>query len=540
MNDRIIAKDRYKKVTRKSIDKKKKMLNDKYGINGKLKQKKIKRESIFSLTIVKIFFILLAIFLLAILSRVIIKMENVPLISAFFDETNKLEENYNLSVGITNNYEKNIFKSNNLIINDAYFLATKSLVEIESDYSIKYELASYISKVNSKEYYVKLDNSYKLTSDNVKSTIYKILSNKENIYYDRMQVLSDIKIVSDYEFNMVLKEEAPYFIYYLDFPIYIDDDILLTAKNLNFKCAVENEKVRFNRMDNVKEKNLESVEISNFSNSQDMVEAFKRNELDTIFISSDSVLKLIGKYDYSMKKYRDGEALFLFGNKDSNIFKIKEIRQALLYSIDRESIIKSLNNSFIELIDLPYMYSGIMYKYDITAANNILLSNGWTKKGGIYNKEGNEAILKLLVNSDDKVKCNVAESIKNMAEINGIRVDILLCDSGNIENKINEKDYDIVLANIRVDETPDVEYLSKYLNINENINSKFEAIKNSDTKNIKDNVKSLSDALSLEVACIGIYATNTAVVYQKDIAGFENISYMNIFKIFQNIGKIAK
>ena len=112
LNDRIIAKDRYKKVTRKSIDKKKKMLNDKYGINGKLKQKKIKRESIFSLTIVKIFFILLAIFLLAILSRVIIKMENVPLISAFFDETNKLEENYNLSVGITNNYEKNIFKSN--------------------------------------------------------------------------------------------------------------------------------------------------------------------------------------------------------------------------------------------------------------------------------------------------------------------------------------------------------------------------------------------------------------------------------------------
>ena len=111
LNDRIIAKDRYKKVTRKSIDKKKKMLNDKYGINGKLKQKKIKRESIFSLTIVKIFFILLAIFLLAILSRVIIKMENVPLISAFFDETNKLEENYNLSVGITNNYEKNIFLS---------------------------------------------------------------------------------------------------------------------------------------------------------------------------------------------------------------------------------------------------------------------------------------------------------------------------------------------------------------------------------------------------------------------------------------------
>ena len=135
LNDRIIAKDRYKKVTRKSIDKKKKMLNDKYGINGKLKQKKIKRESIFSLTIVKIFFILLAIFLLAILSRVIIKMENVPLISAFFDETNKLEENYNLSVGITNNYEKNIFKSNNLIINDAYFLATKSLVEIETNLS---------------------------------------------------------------------------------------------------------------------------------------------------------------------------------------------------------------------------------------------------------------------------------------------------------------------------------------------------------------------------------------------------------------------
>ena len=33
--------------------------------------------------------------------------------------------------------------------------------------------------------------------------------------------------------------------------------------------------------------------------------------------SSDSIMQLIGKREYNVKKYRDGETVFLLGNKDS-------------------------------------------------------------------------------------------------------------------------------------------------------------------------------------------------------------------------------
>ena len=44
--------------------------------------------------------------------------------------------------------------------------------------------------------------------------------------------------------------------------------------------------------------------------------------------------------------------------------------------------------------------------------------------------------------------------------------------------------------------------------------------------------------LSDEVACIGIYARNINLVYQKYIYGFNDINYMSIFNDINNIGKI--
>lgn len=41
---------------------------------------------------------------------------------------------------------------------------------------------------------------------------------------------------------------------------------------------------------------------------------------------------------------------------------------------------------FSEVIDIPYIYSDIKYKYDLYAAENALLINGWKKTSGIYTK----------------------------------------------------------------------------------------------------------------------------------------------------------
>ena len=536
MNDRIIAKNRYKKVSQKKINEKKKKLEQMNRESSNLKPVKRKRESFFSLTIVKIVMVIVAILFLSILSKIIITSENIKVISSFFDDGKKYEEGYSLKIG-TYSSDDSLFKARSLIVNDLYNIATKSLVKIDENYNVTFELAKKIEKEEI-SYHIFLNESYGITSDNVKSSIYKILSNTENIYYSKLQIIDDVKIIQNNELEIKLKDDNEYFIYYLDFPIYIDEDIEKNIKNINFSVKAENNVMSFKNLDYSKVKNLSEINLTKYSDYDLMINDFKSENLDVTFLSSYNIEKLIGKYDYSMKKFRDGKTLFLLGNMNSEIFRVKEARQALLYSINREEIIKKLNNSYIELIDIPYINSKIFYKYDITGANNILLSSGYRKDGGIYKKDNLSVIFSLLVNKDDKIKVTVAETIKEMAEINGIRIDIFYLSSDEIALKMSENSYDLVLADVYLDESPDISYLYKFINISDDINNQIELIKSSNLADINKNVSELQNLIYRDVACIGLYAYDTAIVYQNYITGFENVSYKNVFKNINIVGRL--
>jgi len=538
LNDRIIAKNRYKKVSQKKIDEKKKKLEQINRESSNLKPVKRKRESFFSLTIVKIIMVIVAILLLSILSKIIITSENIKVISSFFDDGKKYEDGYSLKIG-TYSSDESLFKARSLIVNDLYNIATKSLVKIDKNYSVTFELAKKIEKEEF-NYHIFLNESYGITADNVKSSIYKILSNTENIYYSKLQIISDVKVIQNNELEIKLKDNNEYFIYYLDFPIYIDEDIEKNIRNIGFSLKTENSVMSFKNLDYSKIKNLSEINLTKYSDYDLMINDFKAENLDITFLSSYNIEKLIGKYDYSMKKFRDGKTLFLLGNINSKIFREKEIRQALLYCINREEIIKRLNNSYIELIDIPYINSKIYYKYDITGANNVLLSNGYSKDGGIYKKDDLSAIFSLLVNKDDKIKVTVAESIKEMAEINGIRIDISYLSLDEIALKMAENSYDLVLADIYLDESPDISYLYNFINVSDDINNQIELIKLSSLDDISKNISELQNLIYRDVACIGLYAYDTAIVYQNYITGFENISYKNVFKNINIVGKIKE
>ena len=169
-----------------------------------------------------------------------------------------------------------------------------------------------------------------------------------------------------------------------------------------------------------------------------------------------------------------------------------------------------------------------------------MLSNGWKKQGGIYTKDGKQAILNLLVNVDDEIKSKIAEQIKNMVELNGIRINIERLSSLELNKRVEEKNYDIVLAEVILDQTPDINFLKKYIEVSDTIKEQIQNLENSSLEEINKNVEKLYNTMSYEVACIGIYATNTSVIYQKDIVGFEDVSYLNIFRNFDIIGKLIK
>ena len=506
--------------------------------NIKTKKKKNRDKKVLSKFFLVIILVMIVISI-SIVSKIIVKKENTPNGITVFsnkDGNVNLVKGYNLSIGISKLDTTDINITNNVILNELLNFTTKRLVSINTDYSIKYEEAEKIEQVNDTKLLVTLKKDSVINCEDIRKSVDKIKNaGEKNIYYNNVSNIESIESNTKESLYINLYANDPYMLYRLNFPINVGS----TYADYNISDR-QNNSITFSK--NKSNSNLKTIKLSNFEDADNMVNDFRNDKLDMFVASSDSIMQLIGKHEYNVKKYRDGETIFLFGNKESNLFKLNEVRKALAYSINRDEIVRKVNRGFSEVIDLPYIYSSIKYKYDLYGAQNILLSNGWKNTGGIYNKnidyQYKKLEMSLLVNKDDNTKVKIAEYIKEMVEQVGIKINIEALSKDEILKKIEEKNYDLVLSTVYVNDNPDISYLEKYININDKTNEAFDKVKASNSSNIVENVNNLQTVLSEEVSCIGIMAKNVNVVYQKYISGFENLGYMRVFDNLENIGKV--
>ena len=600
MSAEIINPDRYKKTTRKEIEKRKKNnklknstsfkkanslkykkekksrlkdknklkigklenryvsdyeVNIKPNLNVKLKEKsrdnnkdknKKKVKNIYFPTPLKISFAIIGIVVIGFISKKIVKFENMPLISVFSNKENKkeLQKEYNLKLGITKLDTTDMLKSRNIVLDELSLLSNARLVEINKDYTINYLAAEKIEKINNKDYIVYLNKEYNLSVDDIKSGIEKLKSlGEESPYYKNIINISSVEeIEKNKSFKISLQNDDPYYIYKLDFPIEVQNN----KNNEGVKYSVQSKTdsaLTLNK--NKSGTSLSTISLNSYQDSDDMVADFRDDKIDMFFASSDLTMQLIGKHEYNVKKYRDGENIFLFGNKDSKLFGLKEVRKALAYSLKREDIIKEVNKSFSELIDLPFIYSQVKYKYDIYGAENELLASGWKKKNGVYTKvidgESRNLELNLIVKETDETKKKIASLLKEMAQNIGIKINVNILKEKEFNEKMQNKDYDIIIADVFVNQYPDIEFLKEYVNINDVTNNAFSKVYESNSvEELTSSISSLEETLSSEVACIGILARNSNLVYQKYISGFEYTNYLKLFTDLENIGKIIE
>lgn len=567
MDGKYINKNRYKSISRSNKEKRdikiEKSVREKAKINIKTKNnklvhktkiksdktevKKIYKEENTILKLVKITFSVLLLVGIGYLSKILVLNENAPLKEVFSskEEISNLENEYSFKIGVASLGEKDILKNNNIIVNEVVKSTMLPLIKVDSEYNIEYVILESVEKVSNTEYLLKLKENVGVTVDDVVTTINIIKGiGDNNPYYNNISNIDKI-VIENEKIKIVLKNIDPYYIYRLNIPIYSSSNF---NENNLFKItneSITNQSISFLKNDNANLNNLSSVTINEYNDTDKMVSEFVNGNIDMFLTSSYSVMQMLGKYEYNIKKVRSGETIFLLGNTDSVIFKQEEIRKAIAFSINKEDVIKSLEAVYADPIDIPYIYSSNKYKYDITGAENLLIANSWKKSGGVYQKniEGQNvtATLTLIVNINDTIKVNVAEKIKEMAQNIGIRINIEKYTTEEMQKKVENKEYDLVLSTLSLNENLDITFLKKYININEETNNIFLEIENSDINNLKDNSQKLMDYISSKVLAIGIFANNINIVYQKYINGFEeNLEYMNIFKNFKNIGKVVK
>lgn len=562
MNVHIIDPKRYKKTTKKrsKIDKeikrktaKKEIRNDKININDKFQNIFIKENKAKKIQnnngkryflILKISFFVFVMIGISYISRIIVGKYNKNISDAITTSKENgdivtLLQDSSITIGLNNVDSLDVNKTKNILINEVNSMANLSLIEFDNEYNIIYKVAKNIEKINNKEYIITLDKNYKVDSEKIKKSVDIIKSiGDSNIYFYGVNKIDKIENVDNENIKILLKEENPYFVYYLNFPIFTDEQ--------KYKEYITNldvsDQIKYSR--NEYKSTVSDIIIKNYNDIDNLISDFRENKIDIFTASSDSIMSLVGKHDYIVKKYRDGKSLFLLGNPNSSIYSIKEVRKAILYSINRDKIIKELNTTFVEKIDIPYIYSDIKYKYDTYGAQNVLQSQGWVKKQGIYTKkiyDKNVNIeITILVKSDDGNKIKIAEIIKNMIEENGIKVNINAKSGDEFNNSLKKGEYDLVLADVYINNIPDISFIEKYLSIGDIATSAINIVKNSTIDELPKNIRSLKEIISNEVVCIGIYATNTNVVCQSNLTGFSNVGYLNIFNKFEKIGKVQK
>ncbi len=464
--------------------------------------------------------------IIAIISRAILKDENEPFIPFFYTSESN-DETINIGV-ITGD---SLLNSNtkNCVINELNKYSKDMLLEINEDYSITYKCISNVIKISNKEYLLIRDEKSSVTASDIKTELDNYRNNKNSVYYDKLKSIDNIQIVDENKLNITLKSEMPYFIYNLDICLTTSKDktSYLQSNSSSASCLV------YIRHEDANMELPAKIIVNRYKDMYEAVEAYKANKINIFVTDAANVENILGKYDYNIKVFRNGETLFLFGNPESKIYSKLEVRKAISHSLDRGSMINDVLNSKGDTIDLPYIYNVTKYKYDVYAAENLLLTNGYKKSNKVYYKmeEGKKITLELdlLVNKQDETKVKVAEKIKNNLGAIGIKINIEKLTTEKIESRIKKGDYDLILASVNLNNTPDISFVEKNLFITDDVRKALENINNSSLVSISNRLAELQNVLYNDVSAIGIYSDVSYLVYSKDIVGIDKITYMNLF-----------
>ncbi len=497
-----------KAATKKIVKKNKKKISPKVR-----KEMRIRRRNTFTC--------ILLIILIVIISRAILKDEGEPFIPNFWAE----EENESvLTLGIITTDDLRDENTNNIVLKELKHYTSYMLLKINEDYTFTYDVLENIEKTNEKEYILKIKKSKEYTPESIKNIILSYMVDEKSVYYPNVSNIEQI-VAGEGALTITLKEQDPYFVYNLELPVgnTLNKDYVVSAEATAMAKIYERTKAADRTLP-------KRIIVKRYKDMYAGVEAYKKAEINILITNQKNVQNILGKYEYNVSTVKTGESVFLLFNQNSELISRDEIRKVLAYGINRDSIIKDTMQSLAETIDLPYVYDKSKYKYDIYAAENLLLSNGYTKVNKVYTKDKKKVELTLIVNKEDEEKVAIANTIKNNLTALGVNINVEKLTKDELNKRITKGTYDLVLANVNLNNNPNINFITSKLYLTEGIKTALEAINISDTVNLPQEIKNASNTMSESISTIGIVAKTTYVISNKNLTGLTDISYLNILK----------
>jgi peptide/nickel transport system substrate-binding protein len=212
---------------------------------------------------------------------------------------------------------------------------------------------------------------------------------------------------------------------------------------------------------------LDRVEFWFFGDWENLMASYERGEIHGFHPSNQDQLSLLRQIPtlqlYSAQSAGYGLVYLNLDREEDLFFQSKEVRQALLYGLDRQSLIDTsldgqglIADSPISSMSWAYDPSVRRYSYDPERAIGLLDASGWVDTDGdlIRDQDGVPLAFTLLA-SEDPVQTAMAQAMARQWRAIGVDATVRPVGGGLVPNYIRPRHFDAVLIEVVLTADPD-------------------------------------------------------------------------------------
>lgn len=397
-------------------------------------------------------------------------------------EENKNEENLStqtqdnkLIIAMNTTTTLNPLYNTQANVEQALYLIFSPLINIEEDGSISDNLAqSWVVNEDQTVVTVTLKSGLKwhdgeaVTSDDVIFTLNQIASIADCPYKQATENIQVIEKIDDTTFKIVYRQSFSGVLQTLFFPV-IPEHIYNVENNQDMSIKpVGSGPYMYDSMTPLKavylkanpnyfngKPNIETIQINLIPDEVSGLYSFKQGLIDMVYTSETEW----GKYTNSSSRepYEMVSSIYEFMGVNFNkpMFQSAAVRNALVYALDREEIVKLYYLEHAVITDTPISPKSYLYnknletkQYDKEKARYLLAEQGYEldEQTGYMTRDGKTFSFTLMVNKENTDRLKVAQAMQKMYADVGIDMQIEQVDKETYLSRLAAKQFDAFLG----------------------------------------------------------------------------------------------
>lgn len=209
---------------------------------------------------------------------------------------------------------------------------------------------------------------------------------------------------------------------------------------------------------------INEVEIKFYVSEDEMIDAYNRNEIEGLsFVSPDNLKRVKFKQRLNLRELRLPRYFAVFFNQNkSAVLSDKNVRLALNHATDKNTLLEKTLDGRGVTVHSP-MTGGVLdiqnnvkkYEYDLELAKTILETAGWSRDGNEVLTKGGQTISFKITTSTWPELAKVAKIVKEQWEALGIRIDIEVLSTSELQQAIKDRSYEALLFGAVLNIDPD-------------------------------------------------------------------------------------